>query len=88
MYDWANSAYMTTVAAAFLPIYFQEVVSPGGPTSLTMWAWTYSASSLIAFLIAPVLGAIADYSACKKKFLLTFAGTGSMCTLLLALSGP
>ena len=91
MYDWANSAYVTTVAVGLLPRYFADVVVPpqgiriGALTCAadTLWAVIVGAATLIAFLSAPVLGAIADFSAAKKRFLLTFAYTGSLFTILL-----
>jgi UMF1 family MFS transporter len=92
MYDWANSAYVTTVAVGLLPRYFADVIMPpegvriGGIVYAadTLWAVIVGGATLIAFLSAPVLGAIADFSAAKKRFLLTFAYTGSLFTLLLA----
>lgn len=91
MYDWANSAYVTTVAVGLLPRYFAEAVVPaGGVAALgttfaadTLWAAVVGTATLIAFLTAPVLGAIADFSAAKKRFLLTFAWTGSLFAILL-----
>jgi UMF1 family MFS transporter len=91
MYDWANSAYVTTVAVGLLPRYFADVVVPpeglriGGAVYAadTLWAIIVGAATLIAFLSSPILGAIADFSAAKKRFLLTFAYTGSLFTLLL-----
>ncbi len=91
MYDWANSAYVTTVAVGLLPRYFADVVVPPGGVRFggsvfaadTLWAVILGAATLIAFLSSPVLGAIADFSAAKKRFLLTFAYTGSLFTLLL-----
>ena len=91
MYDWANSAYVTTVAVGLLPRYFADVIVPaegvriGGTVFAadTLWAAMVGAATLIAFLSAPVLGSIADFSAAKKRFLLTFAYAGSLFTLLL-----
>src|SRR5436309_12062119 len=91
MYDWANSAYVTTVAVGLLPRYFADVVVPaegvriGGTVFAadTLWAAIVGAATLIAFLSAPVLGSIADFSGAKKRFLLTFAYAGSLFTLLL-----
>ncbi|MGH9788646.1 MAG: MFS transporter, partial [Candidatus Acidiferrales bacterium] len=86
MYDWANSAYATTVMVGLLPAYFAEVVVGaegvviGGTTYAadTLWAFTVGVATLIAFVSAPVLGAIADFSAARKRFLLAFAYTGSL----------
>ena len=84
MYDWANSAYVTTVVAGVLPIYFATaIVSKGGvPIGNTfvsadaLWGYLISASAMFVFLFAPVLGAISDFSASKKKFLITLAYIG------------
>jgi UMF1 family MFS transporter len=91
MYDWANSAYVTTVAVGLLPRYFADGVVPaGGVAALgttfaadTLWAAVVGTATLIAFLTAPVLGAIADFSAARKRFLLAFAYTGSLFAILL-----
>ncbi len=94
MYDWANSAYATTVAAGLLPIYFASVIV--GADGLTIRGTTYSATTLwgivvgmaafTAFLVTPILGAIADFAKAKKRFLLLFAYTGSLFTILLYFS--
>lgn len=95
MYDWANSAYITTVSVGLLPAYFARViVPPGGAlisgvhySATTLWGMTVGCAALLTFLLAPVLGSIADLSGSKKRFLLCFAYLGSAATLLLALSG-
>jgi MFS transporter, UMF1 family len=95
MYDWANSAYILTVAVGVLPSYFAGVVVGadglrigGIETSATaVWAFTVSIASFIAFMFAPVLGAIADFSATKKRFLLVFAYAGALFTTLLYFCG-
>ena len=91
MYDWANSAYVTTVTVGLLPAYFaREVVGPEGVTiggttysATFLWGLIVGAAALVVFLSAPVLGSIADFSSAKKRFLLSFAYTGSLFTLLL-----
>lgn len=82
MYDWANSAFATTVMAGFFPIYFKQFWSAGADASLTTarLGLTNSAASLIVALMAPVLGAIADRGGARKKFLLTFAYLGVAAT--------
>ncbi len=94
MYDWANSAYVTTVAVGLLPAYFaRSIVGPEGVvfggtrySATALWGFTVGCAALLTFLIAPVIGAIADFSASKKRFLLFFAYTGSLATLLLYFS--
>jgi UMF1 family MFS transporter len=91
MYDWANSAYSTTVAAGILPVYFaQVVVGTQNPDVHAIGAWglAISFSAFIAFLVSPVLGAIADAAGAKKRFLLAFAYTGAAFTVLLSFCGP
>jgi UMF1 family MFS transporter len=91
MYDWANSAFATTVIAALLPAYFAgEVVGPEGVmiggtlySATTLWGFVVGLAALIIFLVAPILGAISDFSAAKKRFLLTFAYGGSLFTIML-----
>lgn len=93
MYDWANSAYITT-AVGLLPIYFATViVGPDGVrwrgqvfAADTVWAFMIGTAGLLVFLAAPVLGAMADFSAAKKKFLLSFAYIGALFTVLLYFS--
>jgi len=90
-YDWANSAYATTILAAVLPAYFaSEVVGDEGVeflgrlwTGQDLWAVAVGFGPLIMFLATPILGAIADYSASKRRFLTVFATWGSVFTSLL-----
>jgi MFS transporter, UMF1 family len=77
-YDWANSAYFTTVITAVFPAFYGSYASAGlDPAQATarFGAITTVSVALIA-LTAPVLGAIADYSGIKKKLLLTFMLVG------------
>ncbi|NVM57554.1 MAG: MFS transporter [Desulfobacterales bacterium] len=94
MYDWANSAFATSILAAILPVYFASLVPEQGipvqwgPFSFTasataLWAYAISFSVLLAALAAPILGALADFSSSKKKFLFGFTYTGAAFTSLL-----
>ena len=91
MYDWANSAYTTTVMTALLPNYFalavvgEDGVRIGGTvfSATSLWGYMVSAAALAVFLFAPILGAIADFSSSKKKFLLCFAYVGSLAATFL-----
>ena len=96
MYDWANSAYITTVGVALLPIYFKEGIVPEGGVALfgqtfsatALWGFMVGGAALFVFLFAPVLGAIADFSSAKKRFLIGFAYFGSLFATLLYLCSP
>ncbi len=93
-YDWANSAYATTILAAVLPAYFASVVVPDGGVDLLgrtwtgqdLWAIAVGVGPLIMFLATPILGAIADYSGSKKRFLTVFATWGAVLAALLFFS--
>ena len=85
MYDWANSAFATTVMAGFFPIFFKQFWSVGADTTLSTarLGLANSIAGIVVALCAPVLGAIADRGGSKKKFLLFFAFMGMVMTLAL-----
>jgi len=82
MYDWANSAFATTVMAGFFPIFFKQFWSSGADVNLStaQLGIGNSIASLLVALMAPVLGAIADKGSAKKKFLIFFAYLGVLMT--------
>ncbi len=85
MYDWANSAFVTTVMAAVLPVYYSKVAGANlAPNIATAyWGYTTTIALLIVAFLSPILGAIADFSGIKKKFLAYFAAMGIVGTALL-----
>lgn len=89
MYDWANSAFATTVLAAVLPIFYHDVAAKGldGAVATSYWGYSQSVAVILVAVLAPLLGAIADYSGLKKPFLGVFAGLGIIATMLLAVVG-
>lgn len=82
MYDWANSAFQTTIIAAVFPIYFHKVAAAGlAPAEATSrFAWATTIAILIVAVIAPLLGAVADYAAMKKRLLGVFLAIGVVAT--------
>ena len=58
MYDWANSAFATTMMAAVLPVYYHQVAAVELPEHLrtAYWGYTQTAALLVIALISPVLG--------------------------------
>ncbi len=82
MYDWANSAFATTVMAGFFPLFFKAYwADPGNPEESTFYlGLANSLASIIVAALAPFLGAIADRGSAKKKFLFTFAFFGIIMT--------
>ncbi len=85
MYDWANSAFATTIMAGFFPIFFKQFWSVGADATLSTarLGLANSVAGIVVALCAPVLGAIADKGSSKKKFLLFFAFIGIVMTLAL-----
>ena len=81
MYDWANSAFATTIMGAILPTYFATYIAQGD--SVPIWGNAVAIGSLIAALLSPILGGIADFKASKKLFLGLFAALGVVSTYLL-----
>ncbi len=81
-YDWANSAFATTIMAGFFPIFFKQYWSAGvdATTSTARLAFGNSLAGIIIALSAPVLGAIADRGTAKKRFLVFFAFLGAVVT--------
>ena len=82
LYDWANSAFATTVMASFFPIFFKEYWTVGADpvVSTAKLGLANAAAGILVALMAPVLGAIADRGEAKKKFLLSFAALGILAT--------
>ena len=89
MYDWANSAFATTVMAGFFPIFFKQYWSYGVDVNVStaQLGFGNSIASLLVALMAPVLGAIADKGSARKKFLIFFAYLGVLMTACLFLVG-
>ncbi len=87
LYDWANSAFATTVLAGFFPLFFKKYWSAGSDVAVSTFQLgvANSTASLVVALLAPVLGAIADCSGARKRYLLLFAGMGVVMTGSLAL---
>ncbi len=82
LYDWADSAFATTVMAGFFPVFFKEYWSdPGAMHESTFYlGLANSAASVIVAALSPVLGAIADRGSARKKFLILFAFLGAVMT--------
>ena len=82
LYDWANSAFFTTVVAAVFPVYFSSVAAADLPPSVaTAWYATMTTLALVLIAVcAPVLGAWADFAAIRKKLLAVFLGCGVCAT--------
>ncbi|GLC24557.1 MFS transporter [Roseisolibacter agri] len=78
-YDWAVSSMQTTVMAAVFPIYFVRVASAGLPPGrgAQQLAYANTIAMVVIVALSPMLGALADHSAAKKRFLAAFALVGA-----------
>jgi UMF1 family MFS transporter len=99
MYDWANSAFSTTIGTVFLGPYVASLARtaaeaagttnvsflgiPVAPDSFLPYCISFSVGMQVLFL--PILGAIADYSHLRKRMMQVFATIGAVATLLMFL---
>lgn len=85
LYDWAYSSFATTVISAILPVYYSQVAARNltGNTATVYWGYTTALALIVSVILAPVMGAIADYTGIKKRLLLVFAAVGIFSTALL-----
>jgi len=72
LFDFANTSFSIVVVTFLYAVYFKKVVSQGQPIGDLYWSLGTSVAMIITAIISPILGAIADYSAGKKRFLLFF----------------
>lgn len=90
-YDWANSGYGILVVTAVLPVYFKAVARDAGVSaanSTALWGYANSLGTLVISLLAPLLGALADYPRFKRCWLNLFTWTGILLTFALAVVPP
>jgi MFS transporter, UMF1 family len=89
LYDWANSAFATTVMAGFFPVFFKSYWSHGTDVneSTALLGAGNSAAFLIVAVMAPILGGVADRASAKKRLLLLFAYLGVVMTAALSMVG-
>ncbi len=78
LYDWANSAMITIVVTAVFPIFFAQYAAHGLPPAIATFRFSLATTIGLVFIavLAPILGAITDNRANKKRFLGAFLGLG------------
>ncbi len=91
LYDWANSAYATTVLAVFFPLFFNDYWSSGSDTTVTTarLGIATSVTGVFLMLVSPVTGTLSDLAGSKKRYLFysTLAGSLSTACLFFVPSG-
>lgn len=82
LYDFGNSAYAAVVLLAVYSAYFKQTVV-GGAEGSRYWGLSVGIAMLVVAIISPLLGALADFSATKKRILLVFTAMACIFTALL-----
>ncbi len=90
MYDWANSAFQSTIITAVFPPFFASVAGADLPPAVATarFAWATTIAVAITAVLGPLLGAIADQRALKKTFLGGFMVVGVAATAFMTLIDP
>jgi len=91
LYDWANSAFATTVMAGMFPPFFRQLVLTAGldeSVATAYWAYTTALALAIIAPLAPVFGAAADQLGRRKFGLVIFMGLGTAATACFVFLGP
>lgn len=88
MYDVADSAFTTVIVTTAFAMYFARVVVGNPSRADRLWGWAASISELAVGLAAPVLGAIADCSGKRKRFLAACAAAIVLFTASLWFARP
>ncbi|MEN6471231.1 MAG: MFS transporter [Clostridiaceae bacterium] len=85
-YDFGNSAYASVVLLAVYSAYFKNAVV-GGAEGTRLWGISVGIAAVLVAIVSPVLGAIADFTKSKKRFLIIFTGLSVVFTALLFFVG-
>jgi UMF1 family MFS transporter len=90
LYDWANSAFATSVVSAILPVYFARTAAHSMPAhqATALWGYASAAALAVTAVLSPVVGALADQSRRRKPVLLVCVLLGCAGTMALALTPP
>jgi UMF1 family MFS transporter len=93
MYDWANSAFATTVVTAFLGPFLAALIAsrpegvlPFGPFNIepeAFYPFCVTVSVIFQVIFLPLLGSLADFTNLKKRLLILFATMGAVATIML-----
>lgn len=83
LFDFANTSFSVMIVAVGYSLYFKEIVAGGSGRGDFLWGLAVSISMLLTAIIAPVLGAAADFSSRRKRFLFGFTLASIICTALL-----
>lgn len=88
MFDFANSSFTTVVVTVVFSVYFDKIVCQGRTDGETLWGLANALSQGFVLITAPLMGALADFSGAKKKFLLATWLSCCCFTAALGMVGP
>ena len=88
LFDFANTAFYVLILTVGYPLYFRKIIMGGAPEGDALWGISFSISMFIVAILSPVLGAVADYGAGKKRFLWIFTALCILATAALYFVGP
>ncbi|MES2304744.1 MAG: MFS transporter [Gemmatimonadota bacterium] len=88
LYDWANSAFTTLVVTFIYATYFTKAMAPDEVTGTAWWSRAVAISALLTAVMSPLLGAAADRSGARKRFLAVSTIISIIATTLLAFVAP
>lgn len=88
LFDLANTAFYVIILTVGFPLYFKEIINNRNKDGDFLWGLAFSISMLVVALISPFLGAIADHTSNKKKFLLILTLLCIFATSALYYTGP
>jgi len=87
LFDFANSSYSVIIISLVFPIYFIEIIAPGGYGDF-YWGLMVSLSTIASAFVLPIIGGISDYDMQRKSRFVIFAALAIIGTALLYFSGP
>lgn len=88
MYDLANQSFQLLINTLLFSIYVAKVIAPTPEKGKTAWGLMAASAMLIVVVLSPIVGALADARAWKKRLLIATGIGAAACTALLALLGP
>jgi len=88
LFDFANTSFSVMMVTFAFPLYFKNVICGGEAYGDALWGASISVSMLLVAVVSPVLGASADYSGRRKRFLFSFTILSVAATALLSFAGP
>jgi UMF1 family MFS transporter len=88
LFDFANTSFSVMMVTFAFPLYFKNVICYGETYGDAWWGFSVSLSMLLVAVVSPVLGAAADFSGRRKRFLFSFTLLSVIATALLSFSAP